>query len=116
MDLAVNLALTGVGLAMLCYRGNWLVGCGVSLARRVGISHIVIGMTVVPYGTSIPELPASLAAAGHSPQLLLGTAVVCTIAHVCLVFRVSALTIPRQVPTVIHRDQRRQYCTALWHL
>jgi len=104
MDLAVNLALTGVGLAMLCYGGNWLVGGGVSIARRVGISNIVIGMTVVAYGTSTPELAASIAAAGEHSQIMLGNVVGSNIANVGMVIGVSAMLIPLAVRTTIRRE------------
>ena len=47
MELAVAAALTAAGLAMLCLGGHWLVSGGVGIAARLGISPLVIGMTVV---------------------------------------------------------------------
>ena len=47
---------------MLCFGGNWLVSGGVAIARKFRISNLVIGMTIVVYGTSTPELAASIAA------------------------------------------------------
>lgn len=104
MELAINLALTGVGLAMLCYGGNWLVGGGVNIARRLGISSIVIGMTVVAYGTSTPELAASIAAAGEHSQIILGNVVGSNIANVGMVIGVSAILIPLAVKATIRKE------------
>jgi cation:H+ antiporter len=64
VEIAINAILTVVGLVMLCFGGNWLVSGGVAIARRFRISNLVIGMTIVAYGTSTPELAASVAAAG----------------------------------------------------
>ena len=63
MEIAINALLTIVGLVMLCFGGNWLVNGGVAIAKKLRISQMVIGLTVVAYGTSTPELAASMAAA-----------------------------------------------------
>ncbi len=47
VDVAINAILVVVGLAMLCYGGHWLVEGGVRIARRLRISSLIIGMTVV---------------------------------------------------------------------
>ena len=51
------------GLIILCVGGYAIVSGGVSLAKRLKISSMIIGLTVVAYGTSTPELAASLLAA-----------------------------------------------------
>lgn len=91
MEIVLNAALTVLGLAMLCYGGNWLVGGGVNIARRLGVSNMVIGMTVVAYGTSTPELAASMAAAGEHSQIILGNIVGSNIANVGMVIGISAI-------------------------
>ena len=102
--IAVNAALTVVGLVMLCYGGNWLVGGGASIARRFGISNIVIGMTVVAYGTSTPELAASIAAAGEHSQIILGNVVGSNIANVGMVIGISAILVPLAVSRTTVRN------------
>ena len=72
MEVIVNVALTVVGLVMLCFGGNWLVSGGASIARKFRVSSLVIGMTIVAYGTSTPELAASIAAAGEHSAIILG--------------------------------------------
>lgn len=95
---------------MLCYGGNCLVNGGESIARRMGISSLVIGMTVVAYGTSTPELAASIAAAGDHGDLILGNIVGSNIANIGLVIGVSTLlvtlvisrqTILREIPIMV---------------
>ena len=76
MEIAINALLTIVGLVMLCFGGNWLVSGGVSIAKKLRISQMVIGLTVVAYGTSTPELAASIAATvGAHTDLILGNIV-----------------------------------------
>ena len=95
---------------MLCYGGNCLVNGGESIARRMGISSLVIGMTVVAYGTSTPELAASIAAAGDHGDIILGNIVGSNIANIGLVIGVSTLlvtlaisrqTILREIPIMV---------------
>ena len=76
---------------MLCLGGRWLVTGGVGIAARLGISPLVIGMTVVAYGTSTPELAASLAAAGEHGGIILGNVVGSNIANVGMVIGIAAM-------------------------
>ena len=79
---------------MLCYGGNWLVNGGVAIAKKLRISNLVIGMTVVAYGTSTPELAASIAAAGEHSAIILGNIVGSNIANIGMVIGVAAIMIP----------------------
>lgn len=60
---AVQVALVLVGLAMLVFGADWLVGAAVFFARAFGVSDLVIGLTVVAVGTSMPEIATSIVAA-----------------------------------------------------
>jgi cation:H+ antiporter len=60
--LAVQLGLIAAGLALLVFGSEWLVSAAVSFARTMGVSDLVIGLTVVAAGTSTPEVAASLMA------------------------------------------------------
>ncbi|HAG75050.1 MAG TPA: sodium:calcium antiporter, partial [Thauera sp.] len=60
---AVQIALVGVGLAMLVVGADWLVDSAVAFARAFGVSDLVIGLTVVAVGTSMPEIATSIVAA-----------------------------------------------------
>lgn len=94
MEIAINAVLTVVGIAMLCYGGHWLVEGGVSIAKKLRISRLIIGMTVVAYGTSTPELAASIAAAGEHTQLILGNVVGSNISNIGMVIGISAILVP----------------------
>jgi len=68
----VDIALVLGGLALLVLGGDLLVKGAVNLALRLGITPLVVGLTVVAFGTSAPELIVSLSAAwacaGLSPR------------------------------------------------
>ena len=105
MDVLINAALTVVGLVMLCYGGNWLVTGGVVIARKFRISSMVIGMTVVAYGTSTPELAASIAAAGKHSDIILGNVIGSNIANVGMVIGVAAILVPLAVKkSTLHKE------------
>jgi cation:H+ antiporter len=60
---AVQLALVLAGLGMLVLGADWLVGAAVAFAQAFGVSDLVIGLTVVAVGTSMPEIATSIIAA-----------------------------------------------------
>ena len=91
MEIAINAVLTVVGLGMLCFGGNWLVSGGVVIAKKLRISSLIIGMTVVAYGTSTPELAASIAAAGEHSEIILGNVIGSNIANVGMVIGIAAI-------------------------
>lgn len=97
MEVIVSAALTVVGLAMLCFGGNWLVSGGVAIAKKFRISNLVIGMTIVAYGTSTPELAASIAAAGEHSAIILGNIIGSNIANVGMVIGIAAILVPLAV-------------------
>ena len=97
MEIAISAILTVVGLVMLCFGGNWLVSGGVAVARKFRISNLVIGMTIVAYGTSTPELAASIAAAGEHSAIILGNIIGSNIANVGMVIGVAAILVPLAV-------------------
>ena len=105
MEIAVNAILTVVGLMMLCFGGNWLVSGGVAIARRFRISNLVIGMTIVAYGTSTPELAASVAAAGEHSAIILGNIVGSNIANVGMVIGIAAILVPLTVSKSVLRKE-----------
>jgi len=105
VEIAVNAILTVVGLVMLCFGGNWLVSGGVAIARRFRISNLVIGMTIVAYGTSTPELAASVAAAGEHSAIILGNIVGSNIANVGMVIGIAAILVPLTVSKSVLRKE-----------
>ena len=105
MELALNFVLVIIGLVMLCYGGHWLVEGGVRIAKRFQIGSLIVGMTVVAYGTSTPELAASIAAAGEHTQLILGNVVGSNISNIGMVIGISAIMIPLVVQKTTVRKE-----------
>ena len=90
---------------MLCFGGNWLVSGGVGIAKKFRISNLVIGLTIVAYGTSTPELAASIAAAGDHGAIILGNIIGSNIANVGMVIGVSAILIPVAIQKSVFRKE-----------
>jgi len=105
MEIAINAILTVVGLVLLCFGGNWLVSGGVAIARKFRISNLVIGMTIVAYGTSTPELAASVAAAGEHSAIILGNIIGSNIANVGMVIGIAAIIVPLAVNKSVLRKE-----------
>jgi cation:H+ antiporter len=60
---AVQVLLIGGGLALLVLGADWLVGAAIAFAKQLGVSELVIGLTIVAAGTSMPEVATSIVAA-----------------------------------------------------
>jgi len=106
VEIAINALLTVVGLVMLCFGGNWLVSGGVSIAKKLRISQMVIGLTVVAYGPSTPEMAASVAAAvGLHTDLVLGNVVGSNISNIGMVIGLSAIISPLIVSKATTRKE-----------
>lgn len=97
--------MTG-GLALLLAGGELLVRGAVGLARGLGVAPLVIGFTVVAFGTSAPELVVSLQAAlGGHPDIVLGNVVGSNVANILLIVGAAAvLGAVRAAPGSLRRD------------
>lgn len=84
-----------VGFFLLLYSGKYLVNGSVAIAEKLNVSKLVIGVTVVSFGTSAPELFVSALATynGH-PELAIGNVVGSNIANIALVLAITVLIIP----------------------
>lgn len=99
------------GLVLLVFAGDFLVKGAVNLALRLGIPGIVVGLTVVAFGTSAPELLVSIKSVLDGvPSLALGNVVGSNIANVLLVLGVPALISVLQTSRC---DTRQSYLTML---
>lgn len=91
----VDLAMVAGGFLLLMGGADYLVRGAVGLARRIGVSTLVIGLTVVALGTSLPELVVSLRAAiGGNTGLAVGNIVGSNIANILLILGVAAVIWP----------------------
>lgn len=95
-----------VGFIMLYYGAEWLVKGSSSLARSLGVTPIVIGLTVVAFGTSAPELVVSLISSIKGKSMIaVGNVVGSNICNIALVLGLAAVFQPiTSHPSVIKRD------------
>jgi len=102
----MDLLLLVAGLVLLIAGGEALVRGAVGLARRFEVSPMIIGLTLVGFGTSTPELLTSLQAAlAGSPGLAVGNVVGSNIANILLIIGLAALVRPLDVErAALRRD------------
>lgn len=94
---SVAIAVAGIGLTILGAR--WLVAGGIDLARLLGVSDAVIGLTIVAVGTSLPELVTIVVAAlRRHPDVAYGNVVGSNIYNILGILGVTALVRPIEVP------------------
>lgn len=103
METAIQIV---VGLVLLTTGGEATVRGAVGVARRLGLSELLIGLTLVGIGTSTPELVTSVQAAlAGSPGLAVGNVVGSNISNVLLIFALTAVLKPVEVDAkAIRRD------------
>ncbi len=94
------------GLMLLFSSGKFLVDSSVAISRRLKIPRMIIGLTVVAFGTSAPELLVSLQAAFSGyPEIAIGNVVGSNISNILLVLAITALIYPIPVPaSSVKRD------------
>ncbi|NLE58698.1 MAG: calcium/sodium antiporter [Planctomycetes bacterium] len=102
----MTLILFGIGFGLLILGAELLVRGGSRLAIRAGVSPLVIGLTIVAYGTSTPELAVNVQASmAGRPDLALGNVVGSNILNVLLILGVAAVLAPLAIsPHVLRRD------------
>ena len=104
----VQVGLIVAGLAALVLGARWLVDAAVEFARLLGVSELVIGLTVVAAGTSLPEAATSVMAAARGERdIAVGNVVGSNIFNILGVLGVSALIAPDGItvaPAAVHFD------------
>ena len=95
-----------VGLVLILVGANMLTDGASAIAKRWGVSDLVIGLTVVAFGTSAPELVISIMASiNGSAGLAIGNVVGSNIFNVCAIVGVTALVAPVTMgPGTISKD------------
>jgi len=91
-SMPMNLLLIVVGLAGLVYGSQLMVEGAINLARALGVSDVIIGLTIVAAGTSLPELATSVVAAFKGERdIAIGNVVGSNIFNICSVLGFSGL-------------------------
>lgn len=104
----IDVLLLAVGFVLLILGANWLVGGATALARKFGVSDLAIGLTVVAFGTSAPELVVNIIAASEGRDALVfgnvigsnnfNLFVILGIAGLIAPLTVHANTVTREIP------------------
>lgn len=104
-----------LGLVLLLAGGDLLVRGSVGLAQRFGMSELLIGLVLVGFGTSTPELLTSvLAALNGSPGIAVGNVAGSNIANILLILGLTAVVCPLKVePSALLRDGPANLLAAL---
>jgi cation:H+ antiporter len=98
-----NLLLLAAGLVLLTLGADYLVRGAISFANRLGMPPLLIGLTVVGFGTSMPELLVSMQAAlDGAPAIAVGNVVGSNIANILLILGLAATIspIPAMIPSL----------------
>lgn len=96
--LPLNGALVLLGLGLLVVGSRWLVEGAVSIARTFGVSELVIGLTIVAAGTSLPEVATSVIASIRGERdIAVGNAVGSNIFNIMVVLGVSGIFVPQGI-------------------
>lgn len=98
LNMVLSIVLLVVGLVLILAGANFLTDGASSLARRMGVSELIVGLTVVAFGTSMPEFVISLVSAVQgSASIAIGNVVGSNIANILLIGGLTALIRPIHV-------------------
>jgi cation:H+ antiporter len=105
-ELAFDAGLLLVGIGVLYFGADWLVQGSSRLAAGLGVAPIVVGLTVVSFGTSAPELVVSLMAAlGGNPDLSMGNVLGSNLANIGLILGLTSVIRPLEVHARVVRRE-----------
>jgi len=90
--------LFAFGFVFLVKGAGFLVDGASSIAKRFGVAPVVIGLTLVAFGTSFPELVVNIFASGESSDIALGNILGSNISNILLILGLCALIVPIKIP------------------
>ena len=92
MELATNIIILLFGISILVWGANKFVDHASVIAKHMGISDLVIGLTLIAFGTSAPEIFVGISSIiNQNEEIALGTAIGSNISNIALIFGVSCL-------------------------
>lgn len=101
----IQIAILITGLALIVFAADWLVDGSSAIARKAGVSEFVIGLTIIGFGTSCPELVVSLTGAFQGlSDISIGNVVGSNIFNTLLILGVTAII----SPLVITKENKRR--------
>jgi cation:H+ antiporter len=103
LTIIVNILLIVAGLIILVLGSGWLITASIEIARYLGVSDLIIGLTVVAGGTSLPELATSvLAAIRGERDIAVGNIIGSNIFNVLCILGLTGILSPAGVPVNPH--------------
>lgn len=110
MDYVLSALLLVAGFILLVKGADYFVASASSLAKRLKISSLVIGLTIVAFGTSLPELAVSFIASltvapGQTADIAMGNVVGSNIVNITLILGLTALANPVKISKTMHRKE-----------
>lgn len=104
--MTIDIIILIIGLALILIGANCLTDGAAAVAKRWGVSDLVIGLTIVAFGTSAPELVIStLSAVNGSAELAIGNVVGSNIFNVLMIIGITALVMPIKVEKSIMTNE-----------
>lgn len=98
MEMIIQLVLLALGFVLLVKGADWFVDGAASIAAKLGIPQLVIGLTIVALGTSAPEAAVSLTAAFHgNADITIGNVVGSNILNILIILGLAAVICPMKV-------------------
>jgi cation:H+ antiporter len=106
MGMTVDVLLLVFGIGVLYFGADWLVRGAARLAGSLGVSPMVVGLTIVSFGTSAPELVVcTVAAWGGNPDLAMGNVMGSNLANIGLILGLTSIVRPLEVQSrVVWRE------------
>lgn len=102
----LNFALIFIGIALLVWSADRFTDGASALARNLGVSPLIVGLTIVAIGSSAPEIFVSVTASlSDSSNLAVGNAIGSNIANIALVLGVTAMIVPLQIESNVLRRE-----------
>ncbi len=104
--LAIALLEIAAGFVLLIWAADRLISGASALARNLGISPLIVGLTIVGFGTSAPEmLVSAMASLRGAPSLAIGNAIGSNIANIGLILGITGLIYPLRVESITLRRE-----------
>ncbi len=104
----INLTLLVVGLALLVLGSRWLVNGAVAFAEALGVSQLIIGLTIVSIGTSLPEVATSVVASLRGERdIAVGNVIGSNLFNILAVLGIAGVVSPNTIPVsaqAVHAD------------
>ena len=93
--MAISILIIVIGFVLLVKGADWMVSGASALAKKHNVSELVIGLTIVSFGTSAPELVVnSVASYQHHSDIVLGNILGSNIVNLFLILGVTGLVYP----------------------